>query len=82
MQKKEDKLVTIENDINFRVAMFKKVFGTVEGKQVLDYLGKVWDLRIPSFNPNADYWAMGKYRAYQEICTLVNKPLKKGKIDE
>lgn len=78
----EDKLITMENDYNFRITMFKKVFGTDEGKQVLDYLGRVWSLPIPSFNPNADYWSLGKYRAYQEICKLVNTPLKKGKNDD
>lgn len=83
MQKKDDeKLVTMENDYNFRLTMFKKVFGTDEGKLVLDYLSKIWSLPIPSFNPNTDYWIMGKYRAYQEIKALVDKPLKKGKNDE
>lgn len=78
----ESKLVTMENDFNFRIAMFHKVFGTDEGKQVLDYLGRVWSLPVPSFNPNSDYWVMGKYRAYQEICKLVNTPLKKGKNND
>ena len=78
----QDKLITMENDFNFRISMFKRVFGTDEGKQVLDYLGRVWSLPIPSFNPNSDYWMMGKYRAYQEICKLVNTPLKKGKDNE
>lgn len=82
MPKQNDKLVTMENDFNFRVSMFKKVFGTDEGKQVLDYLGRVWDLKVPSFNPNSDYWVMGKYRAYQELCNLVNTPLKKEKDDD
>lgn len=77
MPKQKDKLVTMENDFNFRVSMFKKVFGTDEGKQVLDYLGRVWSLPVPSFNPNSDYWVMGKYRAYQEICKLVNTDLRR-----
>lgn len=77
MPKQKDKLVTMENDFNFRVSMFKRVFGTDEGKQVLDYLGRVWSLPVPSFNPNSDYWVMGKYRAYQEICKLVNTDLRR-----
>lgn len=81
-QQQKDKLTTIDNDFNFRISMFKKVFGTDEGKLVLDYLGRVWSLPVPSFNPNSDYWVMGKYRAYQEICKLVNTPLKKGHKDE
>lgn len=82
MPKKTDKVITMENDFNFRVSMFQKVFGTDEGKQVLDYLGRVWNLPVPSFNPHSDYWVMGKYRAYQEICKLVNTPLKKGKNND
>lgn len=78
-KQEDDKLVTMENDYNFRVAMFKKVFGTDEGKQVLDYLGRIWSLPVPSFNPNTDYWVMGKNRAYQEICILVNGKIKEKK---
>lgn len=82
MLKKTDEVITMENDFNFRISMFQKVFGTDEGKQVLDYLGRVWSLPVPSFNPHSDYWMMGKYRAYQEICKLVNTPLKKGKNND
>ena len=54
MPKKTDEVITMENDFNFRISMFQKVFGTDEGKQVLDYLGRVWSLPVPSFNPHSD----------------------------
>ena len=79
MPKKTDEVITMENDFNFRISMFQKVFGTDEGKQVLDYLGRVWSLPVPSFNPHSDYLMMGKYRAYQEICKLVNTDIKEKK---
>lgn len=80
--KPEDKIVTMENDFNFRVAMFKKVFGTDEGKLVLNYLDSLYNPSVPKFEPNVDYYMLGKYRVVQEMKALVNKPLKKGKDNE
>lgn len=80
--KPEDKIVTMENDFNFRISMFKKVFGTNEGKIVLNYLENVYNLSVPKFEPNVDYYMLGKFRVVQEMKALVNKPLKKGKEDE
>lgn len=80
--KPEDKIVTMENDFNFRISMFKKVFGTNEGKIVLDYLENVYNPSVPKFEPNVDYYMLGKFRVVQEMKALVNKPLKKGKEDE
>ena len=80
--KQEDKIVTMENDFNFRVSMFKKVFGTDEGKLVLNYLDGLYNPSMPKFEPNVDYYMLGKYRVVQEVKALVNKQLKKGKNDE
>lgn len=79
---KEDKIVTMENDYNFRVSMFKKVFGTEEGKILLEYLEKLYNPSVPKFEPNVDYYMLGKYRVVQEMRALVNKQLKKGKENE
>ena len=72
----------MENDFNFRVSMFKKVFGTDEGKLIIDYLSKIYNPSTPKFEPNVDYYMLGKYRVIQEMKALINKPLKKGKEDE
>lgn len=77
--KQEDKIITMENDYNFRVAMFKKVFGTDEGKLVLNYLEGLYNPSVPKFEPNVDYYMLGKYRVVQEMKALFNKSLKKGK---
>lgn len=72
----------MENDFNFRVSMFKKVFGSAEGKIVLDYLERLYNPSTPKFDPNVDYYMLGKYRVIQEIVSLINKPLKKGNKNE
>lgn len=79
---KQDKVITMDNDFQFRISIYKKVFGSVEGKLLLDYMERTYASREPNFNPNVDYYALGKYRVVQEIKTLLNKPLKKGKEDE
>lgn len=79
---KQDKVITMDNDFQFRISIYKKVFGSVEGKLLLDYMERTYAPREPNFNPNVDYYALGKYRVVQEIKTLLNKPLKKGKENE
>lgn len=81
-RKQEDKLVTPENNYNFRVAMFKKVFGTDEGRLVLDYMERLYRPSVPKFEASVDYYMLGKYRVIQEIYALVNATIKKGKEDE
>lgn len=80
--KQEDKVITMDNDYQFRISIYKKVFGSDEGKLLLDFMERLYAPREPSFNPNADYYMLGKYRVVQEIQALLNKPLKKGKNDE
>lgn len=79
---KQDKLTTMDNDFQFRQSIYKKVFGSDEGKLLLDFLERFYAPAQPSCNPYADYYNLGKYRAIQEIQKVLNKPLKKGKEDE
>lgn len=74
MQKEHDG--TLENDFDFKVAMFKRVFGSDEGKLILEYLEKLYSPKFPNFNPNVDYYALGKYRVVQEIRALINSERK------
>lgn len=83
MQKsKQDKVITMDDDYQFRISIYKKVFGSDEGKLLLDFMERLYAPSQPSFNPNADYYMLGKYRVVQEIKALLNKPLKKGNKDE
>ena len=79
---KQDKLTTMDNDFQFRISIYKKVFGSDEGKLLLDFMERIYSPAKPSCNPYADYYNLGKYRVIQEIKQILNKPLKKGKEDE
>lgn len=81
-ESKPDKEITMDNNYQFRISIYKKVFGSVEGKLLLDFMERIYAPREPSFNPNPDYYMLGKYRVVQEIKTLLNKQQKKGKEDE
>lgn len=83
MQKSNsDKVITMDNDMPFRVSMYKKVFGSDEGKLVLDFMERLYAPREPNFNPNVDYFMLGKYKVVQEIKKLLNKQIEKGNKDE
>lgn len=81
-ESKPDKEITMDNNYQFRISIYKKVFGSVEGKLLLDFMERIYTPREPSFNPNPDYYMLGKYRVVQEIKTLLNKQQKKGNEDE
>lgn len=70
------------NDFDFRCKTFKKVFGTDEGKLVIEFLENLYSPKQPNFNPNVDYYMLGKYRVIKEIKDILNKQPKKGKKDE
>ena len=71
MQKSNsDKVTTMDNDFPFRQSIYKKVFGSDEGKLVLDFMERLYAPREPNFNPNVDYYMLGKYR----VCLLYTSP--------
>ena len=79
---KQDKVITMDNDMQFRISIYKKVFESDEGKLLLDFMERIYAPAQPSCNPYADYYNLGKYKVVQEIKAVLNKQLKKGKNDE